>query len=281
MAGESSFLWVWSCAVTGFVLSSRKKKIMERIPEALAEFFEHRATVRKYTDEAPGSELIDSILKAAMRAPTTGNMQLYSVIETRDAEMRRKLAALHFNQPAAAGAPLMLTFCADYYRFTRWCEVSDADAGYDNFLSFTSAMLDAVILAQQFVTLAELSGLGTCYLGTCLYNAPEIAELLRLPRLTVPVVCISVGYPAESPEATERLGVEGVLYRETYPELSDSEVVDIYKAKDDFAPNARFVAENGKRNLAQVFTDVRYPRAMNESTSVKLLDFLKAQGFMK
>ena len=218
---------------------------MERIPEALAEFFEHRATVRKYTDEAPGRELIDSILKAAMRAPTTGNMQLYSVIETRDAEMRRKLAALHFNQPAAAGAPLMLTFCADYYRFTRWCE------------------------------------LGTCYLGTCLYNAPEIAGLLRLPRLTVPVVCISVGYPAESPEATERLGVEGVLYRETYPELSDSEVVDIYKAKDDFAPNARFVAENGKRNLAQVFTDVRYPRAMNESTSVKLLDFLKAQGFMK
>ena len=87
----------------GICLIFAKKKIMERIPEALAEFFEHRATVRKYTDEAPGRELIDSILKAAMRAPTTGNMQLYSVIETRDAEMRRKLAALHFNQPAAAG----------------------------------------------------------------------------------------------------------------------------------------------------------------------------------
>lgn len=254
---------------------------MDKIPNALAEFFSHRATVRKYTDEAPSRELIDSLLTAASKAPTTGNMQLYSVVETRDPEMRRRLAELHFNQPAAAGAPLMLTFCADYYRFTRWCEVSDADPGYDNFLSFTSAMMDAVILTQQFVTLAELSGLGTCYLGTCLYNAPEIAALLKLPRLTVPVACISVGYPAERPEETERLGTEGLLYRETYPELSDEEITEIYKAKDNFAPNSKFVAENGKKTLAQVFTDVRYPRAMNESTSDKLLDFLRAQGFLK
>lgn len=253
---------------------------MDRIPNALAEFFSHRATVRRYTGETPSRELIDSILEAAMRAPTTGNMQLYSVVETRDAEMRRRLAELHFNQPAAAGAPLMLTFCADYYRFTRWCEVSDADAGYDNFLSFTSAMMDAVILTQQFVTLAELCGLGTCYLGTCLYNAPEIAELLKLPRLTVPVACISVGYPAEQPEPTERLALDGVLYHETYPELTDADIVEIYKAKDDFAPNAKFVAENGKKTLAQVFTDVRYPRAMNESVSAKLLAFLRRQRFL-
>ncbi len=254
---------------------------MDKIPNALAEFFSRRATVRKYTDETPSGELIDSILETALRAPTTGNMQLYSVIETRDPEMRRRLAEQHFNQPAAAGAPLMLTFCADYYRFTRWCEVSDAAAGYDNFLSFTSAMLDAAILTQQFVTLAELSGLGTCYLGTCLYNAPEIASLLRLPRLVVPVACISVGYPAEKPEETERLRLEGVLYRETYPEFSDNDIVEIYKAKDDFAPNARFVAENGKKNLAQVFTDVRYPRSLNEPISEKLKEFLEKQGFMK
>lgn len=254
---------------------------MERMPEALAEFFSHRSTIRKYSEEAPSKELIDSILKVAMKAPTTGNMQLYTVIETRDAEMRRRLAELHFNQPAAANAPLMLTFCADYYRFTRWCEVSDADAGYDNFLSLTSAMLDATILAQQFVTLAELTGLGTCYLGTCLYNAPEIAELLKLPRLTLPVACISVGYPAENPEKTERIGTDGVVCLESYPEYSDDEIVKIYKAKDEFEPNAMFVAENGKKTLAQVFTDVRYPRAMNEQISDKLLAFLKKQGFMK
>ncbi len=254
---------------------------MERMPEALAEFFSHRSTIRKYSEEAPSKELIDSILKVAMKAPTTGNMQLYTVIETRDAEMRRRLAELHFNQPAAANAPLMLTFCADYYRFTRWCEVSDADAGYDNFLSLTSAMLDATILAQQFVTLAELTGLGTCYLGTCFYNAPEIAELLKLPRLTLPVACISVGYPAENPEKTERIGTDGVVCLESYPEYSDDEIVKIYKAKDEFEPNAMFVAENGKKTLAQVFTDVRYPRAMNEQISDKLLAFLKKQGFMK
>lgn len=250
--------------------------------EKITEFFSSRATVRKYKQEVPSRELVEEILRLAMKAPTTGNMQLYTVVETRDKEMKSKLAALHFNQPAAAGAPLMLTFCADYYRFCRWCDASQAAHGYDNFLSFTSAMLDATILAQQFVTIAEMRGLGACYLGTCLYNAPEIGALLNLPQLVVPVVCISLGYPAESGEPTERLETECVLVSERYPDsYSDSEIRRLYAPKDDYAPNRKFVEENGKQSLAQVFTDVRYPREMNESISEKLLAYLKAQKYLK
>lgn len=248
---------------------------------AIDSYFTQRRTVRKYKPEAPSKELIAGIIEAAMRAPTTGNMQLYSVIETRDARTLADLAALHFNQPAAAGAPLMLTFCADFYRFTRWCEVSGAAPGYDNFLSFMSAMLDTTVLTQQFVTIAEKAGLGTCYLGTCIYNAEAIARQLRLPRLVVPVCCLSVGWPAEMGEETERLGSEAVLCSETYPERSDEEIIELYKAKDDYEPNRKFIEENGKKTLAQVFTDVRYPREMNEDVSEALLAFLRKSGFMK
>lgn len=215
-----------------------------------------------------------------MKAPTTGNMQLYSVVVTRSEEMRKQLAPFHFSQPAATGAPVVLTVCADLYRFTRWCEISGADAGFDNFLSFTSAFADALIYAQQIVTVAETEGLGTCYLGTVTYNAPEISSLLKLPKLVVPVASIALGWPDGEGEVTERLGIEGVMHSETYGSLSDEEVFDIFKIKENFPPNRKFVEENDKDNLAQVFAEVRYPKKMNEEFSDKFLSFLKQQGIL-
>ena len=94
-----------------------------------------RKTIRKYKAVDVDKTLIHSLLATASRAATMGNMQLYSVVETRDEEMKRALAPLHFNQPMVMGAPVVLTFVADFNRFTRWCELSDADAGYDNFLA--------------------------------------------------------------------------------------------------------------------------------------------------
>ncbi len=234
-----------------------------------------RRSIRRFTDREVPSALLDEILEMAGRAPTCGNMQLYSVVVTRDAARRRELAALHFNQPASAGAPVLLTVCADFARFTRWCEINHADAAYDNFLSFTSAFADAMILAQQITTIAEQSGLGTCYLGTCIYNAPEIARLLELPeRMVMPVACLAIGWPDGEGVATERLPQRAWVHEERYRADADEDIVSLYKVKDEYPANRPFVAENGKENLAQVFAEVRYPRAMNEEFSAKLLSWL-------
>lgn len=236
-------------------------------------YFLQRRSIRKFSDKEVSGSLLNDILARAAKAPTTGNMQLYSVVVTRGEKERKALAPLHFSQPATQ-APVILTVCADLHRFTRWCEVSGADAGFDNFLSFMSAFADAVIFSQQVVTIAETQGLGTCYLGTVTYNAPEIAALLRLPRLVVPVACIALGWPDEEGEPTERLEPEGFVHLETYHDPSDSEIVEIFKVKDEYAPNSKFVKENGKENLAQVFAEVRYPRSMNEEFSKKFLNYL-------
>lgn len=245
-------------------------------------YFGRRASVRSYDpDRHIDDSLLDSILEQAMRAPTTGNMQLYSVIVTRDPGRKALLAPLHFNQPAAAGADVLLTVCADFNRFTRWCQVSGADPGYDNLLSFMSAMTDAVIYAQQIVTIAEMEGLGTCYLGTVTYNADKISELLRLPALVVPVACISLGWPAAASGQCERLPLRAVVHREEYRDDTDAEIIDLFKEKEQHPDNLRFVAENGKQNLAQVFTDIRYPRGLNESVSEMLARLLRDKGFSR
>lgn len=243
-------------------------------------YFTERKSVRKFAERKISDELLNDILKRAMKAPTTGNMQLYSVVATRSEEGKKALAPLHFSQPAASGASVVLTVCADLHRFTRWCEVSNADAGFDNFLSFTSAFADALIFSQQIVTIAEMEGLGTCYLGTVTYNAPEISALLKLPKMVIPVACIALGWPLEEGEPTERLELDGILHDETYHDPTDEEVIRIFKVKEEYAPNRRFIEENGKENLAQVFSELRYPRQMNEDFSRKFLDYLRENGLI-
>lgn len=245
------------------------------------DYFSTRATVRRYDAARQiAPELLESILTRAMKAPTCGTMQLYSVVVTRDEAMKEALVPLHFSQPAAAGADVILTVCADFNRFTRWCEVSGANPGYDNLLSFTSAFADAVIFAQQIVTIAEMEGLGTCYLGTVTYNADRISELLELPELVVPVASLSLGWPVEKGEPTDRLPLRAVMHEERYRSYSDEEIKALYAEKEQRDDNRRFVEENGKRNLAEVFTDIRYPRGLNESVSKMLLRHLAAKKFI-
>lgn len=237
------------------------------------DYFSKRRSIRRFENREVSEELLGSILLDASKAPTCGNMQLYSVIVTRGEKEREALAAMHFNQPATK-APVMLTICADFNRFTRWCELRDADAGYDNFLSFTSAFADAMILAQQITTIAEMRGLGTCYLGTVIYNAPEISALLKLPRMVMPVACLAIGWPAEEGTETERLPLKAFVHEEEYRQDSDEDILELFKSKEEYAPNKVYVEENGKDNLAQVFAEVRYPRGMNEEFSSKLLKWL-------
>ncbi len=244
-------------------------------------YFSGRSTVRNYKKKSIPEEVLDNILELAMRAPTCGNMQLYSVIVTRDKEKLELLAKEHFNQPASTGADVILTICADFNRFTQWCEASEAKPGYNNFHSFIMALTDAVIYAQQIVTIAEMEGIGTCYLGTVNYNAKQISDLLQLPNLVVPVVSLSLGYPAEEEtQQCERLPLDAIRHKETYRNDSPEEIMDLFKAKDEFPANKQFVDENDKKSLAQVFTDIRYPESVNKEVSETFLSLIKDKGFM-
>jgi hypothetical protein len=209
-----------------------------------------------------------------------GGMQLYSVIITRDKEMKEKLSPLHFNQPMINDAPVVLTFCADFNRFTRWCNQRKATPGYNNFMSFYNASIDALLVAQSFTLLAEEAGLGICYLGTTTYNPQQIIDLLQLPKLVFPVTTITVGYPDETPQQTDRLPIEGIIHSETYHDYSNDTIDKLYQMKEAIPENIGFVDENHKETLAQVFTDIRYTKKDNEFMSDNLIETLKRQQFL-
>lgn len=240
-----------------------------------------RRSIRKYTGEDIPDALLNELLETAARASNTGNMQLYSVVVTRDRANKEKMAPAHFNQPMLTAAPVVLTFCADANRFVKWAGQRKAEAGFDNFQTFTAALIDAIIFAQAFCTAAEEKGLGICYLGTVTYNAGQIIEALSLPKRVVPVATITAGWPAEQPEQPERLPLEAIVHRESYTDYTPASIDALYKTKEDLETNKQFVRENNKETLAQVFTDVRYTKANNEYFSEAFLKVLKNQGFLE
>ena len=239
-----------------------------------------RRTIRKYADREVSETLLNRLLTEAARTQTMGNLQLYSVIVTRSAEMKEKLSPAHFNQPMVKEAPVVLTICADFNRTSTWARNRNADPGYDNFLSFINATTDALLFTQTLCNLMDEEGLGYCYLGTTVYMPQMIIDTLRLPQLVMPIATLTVGWPAEEPPLSDRLPLESFVHQETYQDYLAKDIDAYYHYKENLEENRNFVKINHKETLAQVFTDIRYTRKDNEAMSAGLLEALKKQGFL-
>jgi len=236
-------------------------------------------SIRKYKDDPVAQPLLTGILTAASRASTTGNMQVYSIVVTTDKTIKEKLWEAHFKQNMVLKAPVILTFCADFNRFNKWCRQRKAVPGYDNFLSFFTAAIDALLAAQNAALAAEAQGLGICYLGTTTYNADLIIDILELPSGVVPVTTLTLGYPDETPEPADRLPLEGIVHAEKYRDYTPEDIDRIYREKDTSPLTRKLLQENNLETLAQIFTQKRYTKKDNELFSGKLLDVISKQGF--
>lgn len=240
--------------------------------------FKHRS-IRKFRPTPIPEEVLRECLEAALRASTCGNMQLYSLVVTRDETLRERLAPCHFNQPMVRQAPCVVTVCADIHRFTMWCEQRDADPAYDNFAWFLNASTDALLAAQNLCVEAEMHGLGICYLGTTIYTAGDISQILELPKGVIPLTTVVLGYPDESPELTDRLPLDAVVHCEKYHHYTSSEIDELWAEKETSEETRRLLEENGLPNLAQIFTRNRYRAEDNLAISRNYFALLKKQGF--
>ena len=247
----------------------------------MMESIKTRRSIRKYKTEDVDNTLLTRLLEEAEQTQTMGNLQLYSVVVTRSSEMKERLAPAHFNQPMVMGAPVVLTFCADYRRTTLWADQRQATPGYDNMLSFVNATTDALLYCQTFCNLAEAVGLGCCFLGTTVYMPQAIIDTLKLPKLVFPVATITLGWPDEQPPMSDRLPISAIMHNETYHDYTSADIDRAYDYKEQLPENKQFVELNHKQTLAQVFTDCRYTKSDCEAMSATLIDALRRQGFVK
>jgi nitroreductase len=192
-----------------------------------------RCSTRAYDPTPPTGEEKAAVLHAAMRAPTAGNLMLYSILEIDDQALKDRLAVTCDDQPFIARAPWVLLFVAD---FQKWMDLFAA-AGCDELHGvphgvtpglgdLLMACTDATIAAQNAVVAAESLGIGSCYIGDIMELGETHAELLHLPRYTFPIAMLCLGRPKVGPHITERYE-KHVVHANTYHRLSAAELSEV------------------------------------------------------
>jgi len=247
------------------------------------ELLQNHRSIRKFKSDPIEEEKLNLILETATRASSSGNMQAYSIIVTRDQAMKEKMFEAHFKQEMLLEAPVFLTFCADFNRMRKWLTQNKASMNFDNFMSFMIASIDAILASQIAAVAAESLGLGLCYMGTTLASAHELGEILDCPSNVIPVAGYVLGYPDETPELRNRLPREGIVHFERYQDYSDSEIDSLHHQKNEEGMKryASHTELGDIDNLARVYTELKYTRESHLKYSQDLLSYLQTQNFME
>ncbi|HOX31597.1 MAG TPA: nitroreductase family protein [Spirochaetales bacterium] len=194
-----------------------------------------RRSVRSFEERPVGRGTRDAVLAAALRAPTAGNMMLYSVIEVEDQGLKDKLAVSCDGQGFIAASPWVLVFLADYQRWMDYFELSGALGGEAAARPLESDLLlafsDAFAAAQTAVVAAEALGLGSCYIGDVMENYELHRELLGLPRYAFPAAMLCLGYPTaqqrERPQPP-RFDRRHVVFADRYERRSPEDFAQMF-----------------------------------------------------
>ncbi len=208
------------------------------------ELIARRKSVRSFTGKTVDKETRDAIIEAARRAPTAGNLMLYSIIEVSDQRLKERLAHTCDNQPFIASAPLVLIFLADPGRL--WdlyreggveeaCREKGEPFHRPAVSDLMLASCDAMAAAQNAVLAAESLGLGSCYIGDIMERIEEHRELFSLPPTAFPLTMLVFGYPTERAaerKQTSRYPVEAFTFRNRYKLLSKRELEEMTGCTD-------------------------------------------------
>jgi FMN reductase (NADPH)/FMN reductase [NAD(P)H] len=212
-----------------------------------------RKSIRVYDDRPIQAAEKERILQAAMRAPTAGNMMLYSIIEVEDPALKDRLAETCDNQPFIAQAPLVLLFAADYQRWYDYylssgvealCQERSLPLRRPEEGDLLLACCDALIAAHTAVVAAEALGIGSCYIGDILERCEDHQEMFHLPQYVLPVTLICFGYPTPEQSARpqpNRFAPQFIVHKNTYQRL------DAQGLEAMFQPWKQQIASHGPR----------------------------------
>ncbi len=247
----------------------------------------HRS-IRKYLNKEVPEDLLEQVLLAGTMASSSGNMQAYSIIVTKDQRIKEELMEAHFHQPMVKEAPVLVTFCADFRRMRKWLELSDAPMNFDNMMSFMIASIDATLVSQNVALAAESAGLGICYMGTTLASCDQVGKILDCPEFVVPVVGFSLGYPDEAPAERKRLPMKTLVHHEKFKDYQSSDILEAYSEREilgwkrymEVEELREQVESSGVKNLAQIYTKLKYTRESHIGYSKTIQNYLMESGFL-
>lgn len=231
-----------------------------------------RRSVRSFTDEPVGDAQLDAVLAAALRAPTSSNIQAYSVIAVRNSETKRQLSVPAGNQKHVADCPVFLAFCADLTRMEAALGTHGHDLADNNLEMGLVSSVDAALVGMAAYVAADSLGLKGVMIGGMRNDPEAVAGILGLPKRVYVVFGMCLGYPAAAPQQKPRMPVAGMVHRERY----DAEAALAAVAGYDAALKAHYDAL-GKEAAASWSDEIG--RKFSNRPRDRLRAQLKARGF--
>lgn len=233
----------------------------------------HRS-IRRFTKEMVSEEDIETIISTAVRAPTAGNLQSYSLIVIDDFDKKKALGLSH--------VPLVVIAVADQNRNKKRFESSGAPFNFDKGINLFVSYWDAIIALHNLVITAESIGLGAYYIGRILKM--DVADVLNLPQYVFPAGLVCIGYPDEKPELMPRLPLDAVVHRNSYHDPDRKDIQRYYKHIDntwDAMPSDRLekLSRRGINNHAQMIAKNRYSEKSLQTEETGLAGNLERSGF--
>ncbi|TNC09283.1 NADPH-dependent oxidoreductase [Methylobacterium terricola] len=200
--------------------------------DVVAALLAHR-TVRAFRPDPLPAGILETLVAAAQSAPSSSNLQTWSVVAVEDPEAKRRLSEVARGQRHVVEAPLVLVWLADLSRLEALGRERDRPTdGLDYLETLIVGVVDAALAAQNATVALESLGLGTVYIGA-LRNDPEaVAELLGLPPNVVAVFGLCVGWPdpARPAAVKPRLPQGVVLHRGRYDSTPATGAIAAYDA---------------------------------------------------
>lgn len=188
----------------------------------------HRS-IRSYKTDPIGDEMLDQIIAAAHRAPTSMNAQEISLVVVRDAEKRARIAGLAGGQAWIAQAPVFIAVMIDFHK----TDLGVRKAGktqiiHESMEGFGVAAVDAGIVLGTLITAAESLGLGVVPIGGIRRNPQGMIDLLELPPLTFPLVGLTIGHIRDDAPLKPRLDIGTFRHDERYDASGYAAAIDAY-----------------------------------------------------
>lgn len=189
----------------------------------------HRS-IRKYTDKPISDDILKTIVTSAQWAPSSHNVQAYSIIVIKQHETKRKLSELCGSQKYVETCPVFFVFCADFYRLKLTSDMHSTKFEIDEVENLLVGAVDTALAAQNVFISAKSFGLGGVMIGGIRNHPEEVSKLLHLPPLTIPIMGMCLGYPAEEPRQKPRLPQHVVVHEERYQTAHIMDGLEEYEA---------------------------------------------------
>ncbi|WP_127580019.1 oxygen-insensitive NADPH nitroreductase [Paenibacillus koleovorans] len=242
---------------------------------AIIEQIRSHRSIRKFKPDPVSDEQLRQIVAAAQAAPTSTNIQAYSVIGVRNEATRQQFVELTGGQRHIGESPLFLVWCADLRRVQAALRLHGIESLEQNVETFLLATIDATLAAQNATIAAESLGLGTVYIGGIRNNPARASELLQLPQLVYPVFGMCVGVPDQSPDIRPRLPQEAIFHEETYREEKIATGIEAYDPV-----SKQYYRDRTGGSKDTYWSQEMVGRFRKERIRGHMLDFLSSQGFI-